>query len=70
MELALEMELKATIIHEETKEYYEQWFKSEKTRKSLDSPYRMIWDGRGVRVGIIMLLYLAMASSLAHIQDA
>ena len=34
MELALEMELKATIIHKESKEYYEQWLKSDKkTRK-------------------------------------
>ena len=47
MELALQMELKATIVHEESEEYYEQWFKSDnQTRKKfgLTVSYDMGWQ--------------------------
>ena len=49
MDLALKMELKATIIMEESEEYYEQWVKEDKkTRKrfGLTVSYDMGWQRR------------------------
>ena len=47
MELALEMELKATVIREESEEYYGSWVKKYKaTRKKfgLIVSYNMVWQ--------------------------
>ena len=33
VELTLEMELKATVIHEENKEYYDEWIKVKKKKR-------------------------------------
>lgn len=45
MELTLEMELKATIIYEESEEYYEFWIKKDKKdSQELGSPICMVWD--------------------------
>ena len=57
MDLALAMELKATVIHEESEEYYEYWIKEDElTRKNSDLQCLTIWDGNGVRVVTIMYL--------------
>jgi len=60
--LALQMELKATVIHEESKEYYEIWKNEDKKQeKSLGSPCPMIWDDSSARVITITHRYLVMA---------
>ena len=61
MDLALQMELKATIISEENEEYYEKWLNEDKKiGKSLASPYHMIWAGSGAPVVITMQVSLVM----------
>ena len=49
MKLALQMELEATIVHEESQEYYEKWIKESKTTRrkfGLTVSYDMGWQRR------------------------
>ena len=63
MDLALAMELKATIIHEESEEYYQCWIKENiESRKKLDLSFHIIWDGSAVPAGTTMPLCLVMDS--------
>ena len=71
MDLALKLELKATILYEESEEYYEEWIESdENTRKKFGLTVSMIWDGSVVLAGIITHLSLGMDFLLGHIHDA
>ena len=72
MDLALELELKATIVHEESEEYYERWIKSdEKERKKfgLTVSYDMGWQRR-LSGHTYSSLSLGMAFSLEHTHGA
>ena len=63
MDLVMQMELKLTIISEESEEYYKQWLKEDKKQeKSSASPYHMIWAGSGAPVGITIQVSLVMVS--------